>query len=361
MTRRNHILLWLSLAAVVVAVLVAARLMLPHWVRDYLNDRMAHMGEYRGRIADVDLHFWRGAYSLDDLRVDKVGGKVPVPLLSTPRMDIALSWRALWHGAIRAEVVFREPVVNFVDGSGKDDSQAGRGVDWRRQLQNLTPVRLDQVDVHDGTVTFHNFVSEPRVDLKATDVEGTVTNLTNADRAGGRRVATLRASARILGKAPLQTAARFDPLERLGDFSFQLRVLGVDLVEANDLARAYAGLDFASGHGDFVMQLDARNGRLSGYAKPLFKDMQIFSWKQDVEQEHENPFRLAWEALAQGVTSIFSNREQDQFATRVPISGRIEDKDLGTFQAIVNVLHNAFVEAYTPQLEHLRPAPRDDE
>jgi hypothetical protein len=358
MKKRYHIPLWLLLG--LAAVLVVARLMLPHVVRDTLNDRLAHMGDYRGHVADVDIHLWRGAYSLEQLRVEKVSGKVPVPLLAMPRMDIALSWRALWHGAIRATVDFRRPVLNFVDGSGDADSQAGRGVDWRAQLQQLMPMRLDEVNVHDGTVTFRNFVSSPRVDLKATDVQGTVTNLTNADRAGGRRVASLHATASILGEAPLETTAHFDPLERDGDFSFELRVLRVQLVDANDLARAYAGLDFASGHGDFVMEIDARDGQLTGYAKPLFKDMKIFSWKQDVEQDHKNPLSVAWEALAQGVTWIFKNHAEDQFATRVPISGRIDEKRLGVAPAVFNVLRNAFVKAYTPQLEHLRPAPDDD-
>ncbi|HET7359550.1 MAG TPA: DUF748 domain-containing protein [Rhodanobacteraceae bacterium] len=352
---RYRIPLW---ALALVVVLVVVRLSLPYVVRHYLNGRLAHMGDYSGHVADVDLHFWRGAYSLDDLRVTKVSGKVPVPLLNTPRMDIAVSWRALRHGHVRASVDFRRPVLNFVDGSGKADSQAGTGVDWRAQLQKLIPVRLDEVNVHDGTVTFRNFVSSPRVDLKATDVQGSVVNLTNANRARGRRVATLHATANILGQAPLETSARFDPLEKHGDFSFELRVLRIQLTRLNDLARAYANLDFSSGHGDFVMELDARDGQLTGYAKPLFKDMQIFSWKQDVEQEHKNPFRIAWEALAQGVTWIFSNHAQDQFATRIPISGRVDDKKLGFFRAVLNVLHNAFVKAYTPQLEHLRPAPK---
>jgi hypothetical protein len=76
-----------------------------------------------------------------------------------------------------------------------------------------------------------------------------------------------------------------------------------------------------------------------------------------VEEEHKNPLRVAWEALAQGITAIFKNHAEDQFATRVPISGRIDNKDISAWAAIVGVLHNAFVQAYSPQLENLKPAP----
>jgi len=344
---------------VVVVVLVAARLALPYAVKSYLNRHMDRMGDYHGQLADVGIHLWRGAYSIERLQVVKVSGKVPVPLFDAAHTDIAISWRALRHGRLRGKVAFTGAALNFVDGEGGDDSQSGQGVNWRRQLEMLVPIRLDEVAVHDSTVTFHNFTSEPRVDLKMTDVDGTIVNLTNADRRQGRRVATLQATAKVLGEAPLQVKASIDPLERRGDFAMELRIRDIQLTRLNDFARAYARLDFAGGNGDFVMQLGARDGRLDGYAKPLLHGVKIFSWKQDVEQGGKNPLRVAWEAVAQGVTSLFKNHAKDQFATRVPISGRIDDKKLGTWAAIVGVLRNAFVQAYTPQLEHLEPAPPD--
>jgi len=342
---------------VVIVVLVALRLALPYLVKDYLNRHMERMGDYHGQVADVGIALWRGAYTLGDLRVDKVSGKVPVPLFAATRTDISLSWHALVHGRLRGKVVFGHPTLNFVDGQSDAEQQVGEGVNWRLQLQKLMPMQLDELTVHDGVVTFHNFVSEPPVDLKMTDVEGTVRNLSNADRRQGQRVASMQASAKVLGDAPLQTSANFDPLERRGDFKLDLRITGIQLVQLNDLARAYAKLDFAGGNGEFVMQLEAKDGLLEGYAKPLLHGVRIFSWKQDVEQEHKNPLRAAWEAAAQAITSIFKNHKQDQFATRVPISGRIDDRQLGTWDAIVGVLRNAFVQAYTPQLEHLPAAP----
>ena len=343
---------------VIVALLVAARIALPYVVKDYLNRKMDRMGDYHGHVADVDIHLWRGAYSLTDLRIDKVDGKLPVPFFSAAMTDIALSWRALSHGTVRGRVEFDQASVNFVDGGGKAAGQSGKGVDWRQQLQQLLPIQLDELVVRNSQVTFNNFVSKPRVDLKVTDINGTVANLTNADRSKGRRVADLDAAAKVLGTAPLMAKASFDPLAReMLDFTFTLRVNDIQLKQLNDLARAYAKLDFAGGHGTFVMQLEAKDGALNGYAKPLLHDVQIFSWKQDVEEEGKNPLQVAWEAVASGVTWLFKNHAKDQFATRVPISGRIDNKNISAWGAIIGVLHNAFVQAYTPKLEDLKPAP----
>lgn len=353
-TRYRRTVMWLLAVA---AVLLVARLLLPSALQNYINRRMDRMGDYHGQVTDIAVHLWRGAYSIEGLRIAKVNGKLPVPLFDAAHTELSLSWRALTHGALRGRVEFDHATLNFVDGSGKTDGQAGKGVNWRDQLQKLLPMRVDELTVHDGAVTFHNFVSNPPVDLKMTDVNGTATNLSNADRRGGQRVADVHATAKVLGDAPLEIKASLDPLERHGDFAFELRISGIQLTRMNDLARAYAKLDFAGGNGDFVMQLQARNGQLDGYAKPLLHGVKIFSWKQDVEQEHKNPLQVAWEAVAQGVTSLFKNHEKDQFATRIPISGRIDDKSLSTGQAIVGVLRNAFVKAYTPQLEGLKPAP----
>lgn len=346
--------------AVIVLLLVVARICLPYVVKHYLNGKMDRMGDYHGHLADVDLHIWRGAYSIDKLTITKVSGKVPVPLLDVGRTDISLSWHALFRGKVRGKLIFSNASLNFVDGSGKSGDQAGKGVDWREKLKLFAPVQLDRVEIRNSQITFQNFVSSPKVDLKMTDVSATATNLSNVEKRGGAQVAEMHATAKVLGDADLAAKARFDPLEKAGDFKVDLTIKKIDLTEMNSLARAYSGLDFASGKGDFVLQIEARDGQLNGYAKPLFKNLKIFSWKQDVKKDKKNPLQLAWEAAAQGITSLFKNHEKDQFATKVPINGRIDDNKVGTFKAVVNVLRNAFVKAYTPNLENLKPAPDKD-
>lgn len=316
------------------------------------------MGQYHGQIESVDLQVWRGAYAINHLRIVKRSGAVPVPLIDAPRIDLAVRWRELLHGAVVAEVDFRQAEINLVDGKGEADTQSGRGVDWRQQLETLAPVRLDAIRFHDSVVHFRNYQSRPRVDLTAAGVNAAIANLTNVRDADGERVATLDATASVLGDAPVEAHARFDPFGSLEEFSFELRVLGVRLERANDFLQAYARIDAASGQGDFVMELQASDGRLTGYAKPLLRDVKIFSWKQDVEAQKDHPLRVVWEALAGAAETLLKNQKRDQLATRVPISGRIDDPHVGTWDALLAVLRNAFVEALKPQFEHLPE--RDD-
>lgn len=66
MKRRYRWPLW-TLAGLVV-LLAGLHIALPYLVRDYLNDKLADMGDYRGRVNDVDLALWRGAYRINGLR-----------------------------------------------------------------------------------------------------------------------------------------------------------------------------------------------------------------------------------------------------------------------------------------------------
>ena len=82
MKRRYSWPLWTFVA--IVALLVAVHFALPYLVRDYLNDKLANMGDYHGQVTDVDLALWRGAYRINGLKITKVDGKVPVPFVDAP-------------------------------------------------------------------------------------------------------------------------------------------------------------------------------------------------------------------------------------------------------------------------------------
>lgn len=339
---------WITLAVIVV-LLIGIDLALPDLVKNTLNRKLDHMGAYHGQASGVRLHLWRGAYSIDELSIERRSGKTSIPLLHAPRMDLSVSWSSLLHGALVGTVDFQSPEINFIDAPATEN---GKGVDWRTQLERLLPIRLDEVRVHDGTVRFRALSTKPPVDMKATHVDATVLNLTNV-RDAGKRGATLDVKANVLGSAPLAINAAFDPLGTLKDFKFNAKVTNIDLTHANDFLQAYVKLDVASGSGDFVMQLEARDGKLSGYAKPLLQHVKVFSWKKDVEEQHDNPLRIAWELLAGGIENVFKNQQNDQFATRIEIHGEIGDSKTSTWQAIVSVLHNAFVEAFRPQFDNL--------
>ncbi len=337
-----------------VAAVVLIRALLPYGVLRIVNGKLSNMGDYHGVVQDVDLHLWRGAYTLHQLNIEKNNGEVPIPLLSAPKVELSLGWRQLLRGALVGTAEFQQPDLNFVDAEASARKQVGVGVDWRQKLQDLLAIQLDEVVVRDGRVHFRNLSSTPPVDLKVTDVQIVVRNLTNSSSAIRR--ATFDGTAKVFDQARLDTSGEFDPIGRPDSFVFKLRVLDIDLTLANSFVRAYSGLDIASGSGDFVAEVTAEKGRISGYAKPLIKDLKVFSWAHDGDTKSTNPLRVIWQSLATVAVEVFTNRRNDQFGTRIELRGSIDDSTVNVPGALWGIVRNAFIKAYKPDFESLRDA-----
>jgi hypothetical protein len=351
MKRRYSWPLW-TLAGIVV-LLIAVHIALPYLVRNYLNDKLADMGDYRGQVTDVDLALWRGAYRINGLNIVKVDGKVPVPFIKVPVIDLAVSWKHLWYDhAVVAEVTFAQPEINFVDGGkNKQASQTGQGTDWQEQMNKLLPITLNEVRINDGKITFNNFSTTPKVKIEADKLNASLYNLTNVEDLKGNRDARFEGKALLEGHARMEASATFDPFTNFEDFDLRLRATGIELKRLNDLASAYGNFDFNAGQGDLVIEAQADKGQLTGYIKPLLRDVEVFNWKQDVENQNKGFFRSIWEAVVGGGETVLKNQSENQFATRVELSGSVHNQDVSAFQAFLQILRNAFVQAFNARYD----------
>src|ERR1044071_1645138 len=61
-----------------VALLVAARVALPWYLVQYLNRLLDRSPDYDGYVASVDVHLWRGAYTMHDVKINRISHAVPV-------------------------------------------------------------------------------------------------------------------------------------------------------------------------------------------------------------------------------------------------------------------------------------------
>ncbi|MEH6497894.1 MAG: DUF748 domain-containing protein [Pseudoalteromonas distincta] len=346
----------LAALAVIIILLVILHLSLSTLVRSMMNENMAEMGDYTGHVEEVDLYWWRGAYSIHGLNIQKNVGNVQAPFFVAPRIDIALSWRSLWdHHALVARVRFTDPELNFVDSEIESDRQTGEGVDWRERLREQILIQIDELQIVNGTVAFRNFSSEPQVNVYANDLNMTVLNLSTSREVEGTRDASLDGTAELLGHAPMEMQAAFDPLFEMDDFEVRFRATEVDLTQLNDFASAYGKFDFSSGNGELVVEAQADDSQLTGYIKPLLRNVEVFDFEQDVQNEDKGFFRGVWEAIVGAGGAVVKNRKRDQIATRVNLSGSLQNADVSPLQAFFGILRNGFIEAFNAGFEEAPP------
>lgn len=334
-------------ALIVVAVLVAARAALPVFAADYVNERIAALGDYRGHVQNIDVALIRGAYQLRGLTIVKRGAEGQEPFLSLPLADISVKWSALFHGELVGEIQMHGPVMRMVQGETARQTQLGEGVDWVAQVQKLFPFRFNRVEVLDGTVTFRAPGIEQNESLTIHDFEALLTNLTNMEERNVGNFAGFEISGRFGKDTPLSAKGRANPLAQQPTFDVNASLENAPLVDVNPWLREFLNVDAEKGVFSLYAELAAADGRFEGYVKPILEDPEIFR----MDEPSDSALQKAWEALVGAVSGILENPEEEQVATRIPFAGELENPDAGLLAAGLNLLRNAFVAAFTHSLE----------
>jgi len=329
---------------------VIGRVMLPGFVRDYVNRTLDRNTLYSGSIGEIQIHLWRGAYSIHDIKLSKTSGDVPVPLFAAQRVDFNIQWKALIHRKVVGQVFMEAPEINFVDAPTAWDSQTGDSGPWLEMVSDLFPFSINSAVIHNGSVHFRTYSAQKPVDAYLSEVEGEVDNLNNVSEETSSQAASVQVTATAMDQAKLQFLMTLDPSSYHPTFHMALRLLGLDVTKINDLALAYGKFDFKRGWFDLIIEADCKEGQMTGYVKPLFRDLKVFSLAQDIKEDSMPQF--FWHALVGTTTHVLTNQLRDQFGTLIPFAGDASGTTTLDFLATIgNIFRNGFIRAYLPHLE----------
>lgn len=329
---------------------IAVRVAMPYAMKAWLNQRLASLGNYQGHVEDVHVALWRGAYELRGVHIQQLNSAVDEPLFAAPVMEIQVLWFALMKGTVVARIRALEPTISFAAGHADKAAQTGKGVNWADLLARLTPFRIDRLEIVSGQVHYYDLYSKPKVDVHLDDVEAVLTNLTNARDDRHDRVADLQLEALAMAQSKLTLDLQIDPFAQQPDFALKMKLLGLQVARMRPAMQAYTPFDPTEGKLDVVLEATGKDGAVQGYVKPLFTDLKVVDWKQELKGEH-NPFELAVNAVGSVLNLVLQNQAKDQLATRMPFSGRLDAPNVDVTTSLLNILNNAFISAFEPRFE----------
>ena len=183
--------------------------------------------------------------------------------------------------------------------------------------------------------------------MKAQHVHILAENLTNANHAKDSLPSTVSATASVYdGNVSLNM--KIDPLYKTPTFDANAKMTTLTLSKLNDFLRAYGNFDVEKGTFSLYTEAAAKDGKITGYTKPIIKDMKVVSWKEDKDQ----PLKFIWESLIELVGWVLNNKEKDQIATKASFEGSIKNPDVDIWSTIGQLLRNAFIQALYPSLEN---------
>lgn len=331
---------------VLIVLLVVGRAILPGVLERYVNRTLAGLDGYAGRVTDIDLSLWRGAYQVQGISIVKTGGRIPVPFFQAAELDISVEWKALLDGDIVAEIELIRPRINFVKGPTKRTTQIEPASNWTDTVRELAPFRINRFAIINGEVHYRDLHSEPKVDVYIQDIDAVARNLTNAGDLPGSMVASFEADALAMGSGRTHLTGKYDPYAKQPTFDLAFQLDDLALKQTNEFLRAYANVDVERGTLSLDGEFEAARGRFQGYVKPFIEDMDILRPNED-----ENFVNKLWQGAAEVAASILEDGDKDRIATRIPLSGAIEDPAADIWTTIGGLLKNAFIEALRRGIE----------
>jgi hypothetical protein len=203
-------------------------------------------------------------------------------------------------------------------------------------------LRAGRVELVDSRVGFVNKRTTPTyrafIDVARLQLE----NFTN-HRTEGQMTATL--DGRFMGSGTAKATAHFRPEVDGPDFDLRLAIENTDLRAMNDMLRAHGKFDVVAGVFSFYSELAVKNAEVRGWVKPLFRDMQAYDPAQDRDK---SAMRKLYEKVITGVAKVMKNVPRKEVATEIDVSGRLDNPQTSTVQAIVKLIQNAFFKAILP-------------
>jgi Domain of Unknown Function (DUF748) len=206
-------------------------------------------------------------------------------------------------------------------------------------------VKVDRLDIKGGRIGYVNQAAKPpyHVFLERTNLE--IENLSNHLEDG---VARARLAGNFMGSGPTKVQAAFRPEKEGPDFNLELSIEKTDMRRMNDLFRAYGNFDVVAGQFSLYSEISVKQGKIDGYVKPLFSEMNVYDQRQDREK---SLFRKMYEGLIGGLSGLLQNRPREEVATQTTVSGDIEAPQASTWETVVRLVQNAFFKAILPGFE----------
>ena len=202
--------------------------------------------------------------------------------------------------------------------------------------------RVDKLEIVKSNFGYVDKTKDPNYRVFLSDASASLTNLSSL-QTGETATATVRG--KFMGSGPASADLKILP-ERPGpDFDLALQIDDTALTTMNDLLRAYGKFDVTAGEFSLYSELRARDRRVSGYVKPLFQDMAVYDPRQDKDK---SALHKAYEAVVGGVSKLLKNRPREEVATRVELSGRLDNPNTSTLAAVAGLVQNAFFKAILP-------------
>jgi len=340
----------------ILLIILLARLVAPTVITKMINNQLENTEGVSGYVEDIDVALFRGAYKIKGLTLYLQKQPIDVPTIYIKTLDLSLAWASLFKGNVVANVNISDGEFTFVDERKVDNKLKEEVVNsktWLTVINYATPISIDKVTFKGVKATLTLQTGENAHNSYFDDIQGEIINITNSRHFSGSEIIEFTVKGKLMSQAAMTFSGTINPTTKLPTFDTNLEMQRLPVVSVDKLIKFYTPFDIERGDIDAAIELSADNGKIVGYTKVGIFDVNVFSWKEDIVKDDDGLFTGLFEGLADIFANIFEANKKDLLAVNVPISGTLQDTEVSTWQAILSLFHNAFVNAYEIKIDDI--------
>jgi Domain of Unknown Function (DUF748) len=326
--------------------LLFARRALLACAKSFLTRKLNESSNFEGSFEEIDFRLFQGRAALRGVHITTLSQGRRVVKAHCREVSIHVQWRDLLHGTLVGRVRLRKPHIEIFadresDRGGKPQTDALLAL--CRETQRFMPFRLRSLEVSEGSIEYVSQFTSPSFKLALDKISISAANLTNI---ASSALAHIFAEGRITrnGRFWMQLTLP-SPSDAL-TFDLQAGLNRVNLVDLNDVLRAFAKFDVKRGNCSIHAEFNVEQGRYQGFVQPRFQDLDVFAWQKD---HGKGLFQICRQAAIAFLAALLKNQPRDELALNIPISGTFDDPDVDTWAAVGSLLRNMFVRSLLPR------------
>jgi hypothetical protein len=237
--------------------------------------------------------------------------------------------------------------VSYLHLPNTQQKEAERVKETGEQIekQNNRPavdIKVRELAVTKSVFTYTDQTTSPNYRIFINDTDLRVTNLSNHQEQGR---ADLTLHGEFMGSGDTRVSGDFLASQHGPDFNLKVQIQNTDLPSMNDIFRAYGRFDVAAGKFSLYSEVAVKDGNINGYVKPMFANVEVYDYQKD---KSKPVLHQAKELVIGGAAHLFKNSRTQQVASDVDLTGKLSSPQSSTWQAIAQVLRNAFIKAIIP-------------
>jgi Domain of Unknown Function (DUF748) len=296
----------LPISFFLVVLLIGIRLVLEPLLLNFANKQAITINPvFDGHIGDLDLSLLKGGVLIEDFTAKiKNNGR---EFFRVKEIIVDVAWKKL----IRGEVMFDILIDNFQLNFEKDLISSLKKLPDKQEKMEL-PITISRLDFQNSRVVLNEYPGlNDQKALTLNDIHGTITNISGKEESP---LGKYEISAGLSKKDDLKLNGNFDFSNEKPRWDMNLRIQKFDLSSGNEALSHLVPMNFKKGTFDLYLEAKSEKGKVFGYLKPFFNDVEFMGNNRDFKGA-----RHFFVEVAGAVTDfVFQHSEKKSVATRVP-------------------------------------------